>query len=88
MDLLETFVFRIDERPSSELIKMLMEHVTYVSPAKNIETTSLCYPVADDCAIDSTPVIRSFLLQLLLKYRYQQTILNEVISFNFWHVFF
>ena len=69
MELVSTLCFGGQEAPESELIKMLINTVFTEkpqAPETKVDTRELSYAEREG---DEVPVIRSFLLQLLLEHR-------------------
>ncbi|XP_077980129.1 E3 ubiquitin-protein ligase rnf213-alpha-like [Glandiceps talaboti] len=66
MDIVSRFVFAGDTAPEQELIQRLLSHVTHVSKRKGVLQTKR-FTVFGQDGVDDNPVIRTFLLQLLLK---------------------
>ncbi|XP_070580814.1 E3 ubiquitin-protein ligase rnf213-alpha-like isoform X2 [Ptychodera flava] len=85
MEVVSRYCFAEGQAPEPELVTMLMGYVTRHREEKGHQTRGFT-PFQEDC-IDPNPVVRSFLLQLLLKssveqvYQHLQTYLDEARAF-------
>ncbi|XP_077980164.1 E3 ubiquitin-protein ligase rnf213-alpha-like [Glandiceps talaboti] len=85
MELVSRYCFAEGAPPEPELITKLMSYVTKHSEKKQLRTKGFT-PFQEDC-IDPNPVVRSFLLQLLLRssveqvYEHLQIYLDEAREF-------
>ncbi|XP_035692571.1 E3 ubiquitin-protein ligase rnf213-alpha-like [Branchiostoma floridae] len=68
MDVVSMFCFADDTPPKQEVIDMLLGYIVR-EVDKNRARTKGFSPFEDDC-VDRTPIIRSFLLQLLLRFKF------------------
>ncbi len=75
LDFISEYIFSRSEPPSPAVIKKLLSFVTY--PKR--ETTAELSPFPDEVAIDPSPVIRSYLLQQILKFEWD-VLLSECLS--------
>ncbi|CAH1233987.1 RNF213 [Branchiostoma lanceolatum] len=68
MEVVSKFCFAYDEPPQQEVIGMLLGYIVRKEDATQAGTKGFS-PFADE-GVDRTPVIRSFLLQLLLRFKF------------------
>lgn len=68
MDLVSQLCFADNTPPDGAVVDMLMSCVTRTSSSDSASVTTKSFTLFND-GIDATPVVRSFLLQLLLKSR-------------------
>ncbi|XP_066291012.1 E3 ubiquitin-protein ligase RNF213-like isoform X3 [Branchiostoma lanceolatum] len=73
MELVSRFCFAGGTPPEAGVVEMLLNYVVRRSQEGTAAKTKQFTPFEDDC-IDQTPVIRSFLLQLLLRANSQEVI--------------
>ncbi|XP_078674105.1 E3 ubiquitin-protein ligase rnf213-alpha-like isoform X2 [Branchiostoma floridae x Branchiostoma belcheri] len=73
MELVSRFCFAGGTPPEAGVVEMLLNYVVRKSQEGTAAKTKKFTPFEDDC-IDQTPVIRSFLLQLLLRANSQEVI--------------
>lgn len=76
MDLVSQLCFSDDTPPSGEVIQKLMSYVKVTARSDEEKITSKELSVFDE-GIDTTPVLRSFLLQHLLRTR---SVILEICS--------
>jgi hypothetical protein len=80
IELLQRFVFRKDAEPHSDIVDQLLSFVvTKQLPKDKLKARTKMISPFDGDYIDSSPVIRSFLLQLL--FRYNQSIEGHLQKF-------
>ncbi|KAI8513635.1 hypothetical protein Bbelb_079590 [Branchiostoma belcheri] len=75
MELVSRFCFSGGTPPEAGVVEMLLGYVVRKSQGESAAKTKKFTPFEDDC-IDQTPIIRSFLLQLLLQANSREVIVH------------